>query len=89
MKVIEEDAERFDFREEEPDDARPDVDAVLEHLRDTLSEAASRTGYRSFHGREGTDEEIWEFQEELIAEAYNAGVADWDDPGAGEVIDWD
>ena len=89
MLTIEDDAERFDLRDAEPDDSRPDVEEALERLRETLSEAAARDGFRSYHGREGTDDEVDDFRDELVAEAYNSGVTDWDDPQAGEVLNWD
>ena len=89
MLKIEDDAERFDFRDEVIDEGRPDVDAVLEHLRETLTDDLVRRAYRSFRQDEPDDDEIEAFREELVGEAYNAGISDWEDDGVDEFLDWD
>ncbi|NNJ27990.1 hypothetical protein [Alienimonas chondri] len=89
MLKIEDDAERFDFRDEAPDDSRPDVEETLEHLRDTLTDGMVVRAYTSANGLRPTEEEAEEYREFLIGEAYNAGISDWNEPGVDEFLDWD
>ena len=64
---------------------RRDVEAILNRLRGTLTEDRLRRGFRSFRQAEPTEEELEEFREELVSEAYNAGLTEWDDA----FLDWD
>ena len=58
---------------------RRDVQAILDHLRETLTEDRLRRGFRSFRQSEPSEEELEEFREELVSEAFNAGLTEWDD----------
>ncbi|QDT17475.1 hypothetical protein [Alienimonas californiensis] len=89
MLKIEDDAERFDLRDEAPDDTRPDVEETLEHLRETLTHDLLVRAYVSAHGESPTVDEAEAYREVLVGEAYNAGISDWNEPGVDEFLDWD
>jgi hypothetical protein len=73
--------EDYDFRDEGDDDDgdRPDVDDIIDHLRDTLThDMAMRMIPNRLGVTPTNDKELEELMEVLIAEAYNDGFESWD-----------
>lgn len=76
------DVEGFDLREDDADDAdanRPDVEEIVQHLRDTLTADMAIRAYRIRYERDPGPKELEDFMEELISEHYNAGQDEWSD----------
>ena len=89
MLKIEDDAERFDLRDEPEAESRPDVEATLDRLRETLTHDMVVRAYTSANGEPPTADEAEAYRETLVGEAYNAGISDWNEPGVPEFLDWD
>ncbi len=74
--------EDYDFRDDQDEEASldPEVNAIVDHLRDTLThDMAMRIIPNRFGMTPQGDKELEELMEELIAEAFNDGYNSWDD----------
>ena len=60
-------------------DGRPDVDDVVERLRESLTYDMAEKAYRIRYGKEPGAETLEAFMEELVNEHYNAGLDEWND----------
>lgn len=71
----------FDFRDDEDEGAglSPEINAILDHLRNTLTpDMARRMVPNRFGIIPANDVELERMMEELIADAYNDGYDSWD-----------
>jgi len=59
--------------------SKPDVERVVQHLRETLTYDMAEKAYRCRHGKAPDDSELDDFIDELINEHYNAGLDEWND----------
>ena len=84
---FDDDSEEFDFREPDEETSLPvEVKAIVEKLRDSLTDEQARLAYKCRIGQApDSDAELEAFIDELVTEAYNAGYEEWDD----EFIDYD
>jgi len=74
--------EQYDFREPDEEVSLPsDIQAIVEHLRETLTYDMALRAYRCRSGGEDPrdDAEMELFIEELIAEAVNSEYDQWID----------
>ena len=84
---FEDSPEEFDFRDPDEENSLPDdVKAIVEKLRNSLTDEQAKLAYKCRIGQAPeSDEELEAFIDELVTEAYNAGYEEWED----DFIDYD